>query len=193
MERCDEHCEFPPAGRDWVHVPDTCSPPPSKCRRERCLSVRISQNTKSTSQRVGTASVKSRYGQVRFISAGSTLVRHASSCCSSANFRHTTSTLALDEPFSALDIGWRLALYEHWSTERADGKATSVLVTHDVAEAFLLASHAMIMSACGKIIAAINSSEPKPRNFDLDSTREYFLRMAPVIEQTPVPNWPRSS
>jgi len=90
----------------------------------------------------------------------------------------------LDEPFTALDMGWRLALCEQlWSSVEAQGP-TVLLVTHDVAEAFLLADQVAVMNHRRKLVSIIESPDVKPKTLDLDSTRTFFHRNADLIEAT---------
>jgi len=99
-------------------------------------------------------------------------------------FSTNPTLLLLDEPFSSLDIGWRLALYNQLWLEAKVSRPTIVLVTHDVSEAFLLASRVFVMNRNGKIASQIESQEQKPETASLDGTRAFFLRIADVVEQT---------
>jgi molybdate transport system ATP-binding protein len=55
--------------------------------------------------------------------------------------------LLLDEPFSALDAPTRAALTEDFLALRAAVDVPAVLVTHDVAEAYALADHLVVLGA----------------------------------------------
>ena len=58
--------------------------------------------------------------------------------------------LLLDEPFSALDIGWKSDLYKRLVTLY---HTTIIIVTHDVQEAILLADHIIVLNRKGSIQA----------------------------------------
>ncbi len=91
--------------------------------------------------------------------------------------------LLLDEPFSSLDISWRIELYRQWrQTSEAQG-TTTVLVTHDVSEAFFLASHVYVMTTRGLISRVVESDPDKPASIDLDSMRRYVRGSADLIER----------
>jgi osmoprotectant transport system ATP-binding protein len=55
------------------------------------------------------------------------------------------SVLLLDEPFGALDAITRSEVQETFASVRARLGTTSVLVTHDLHEAVLLATHIVVM------------------------------------------------
>lgn len=57
------------------------------------------------------------------------------------------SLLLLDEPFSALDAPTRAALAEDFLALQAAVDVPAVLVTHDVAEAYALAEHLVVLGA----------------------------------------------
>jgi len=54
--------------------------------------------------------------------------------------------LLLDEPFSALDIGWKSDLYKRLVSL---SQTTVIIVTHDVQEALLLADHVLVLDRYG--------------------------------------------
>jgi NitT/TauT family transport system ATP-binding protein len=91
--------------------------------------------------------------------------------------------LLLDEPFSALDIGWRLALYQEWLSETTQRVITTILVTHDVAEAFLLSSRIIVLSSHGHVIDSVECPGKKPAIMTLDSVRTFFRCTADKIEE----------
>jgi sulfonate transport system ATP-binding protein len=79
--------------------------------------------------------------------------------------------LALDEPLGALDaltrIGMQELIEEVWQAQRF----TTVLVTHDVAEAVTLADRVLVLEA-GRITADIAVELPRPRRMgDADVAR----------------------
>jgi ABC-type nitrate/sulfonate/bicarbonate transport system ATPase subunit len=52
----------------------------------------------------------------------------------------------LDEPFSSLDIAWKLKLYEQLLWLQKTYNTTMVMVTHDIIEAIFLSNHLIITS-----------------------------------------------
>jgi ABC-type Fe3+/spermidine/putrescine transport system ATPase subunit/ABC-type sulfate transport system permease component len=61
--------------------------------------------------------------------------------------------LLLDEPFSALDAPLRLRLRQEMRTLQADVGATTIIVTHDPAEAMMLADEMLLLDA-GHVLQA---------------------------------------
>lgn len=73
-------------------------------------------------------------------------------------------TLLMDEPFSSLDLSLKrdlIALVTELCLER---KETVVFVTHDVREAALFASRAVVLKG-GKVVAGLSVPAPYPRDF----------------------------
>ena len=62
--------------------------------------------------------------------------------------------LLLDEPFSALDIGWKSRLYVELEKLKEITNTTIIIVTHDVQEALLLADHVIVLNFLGFIETA---------------------------------------
>lgn len=58
--------------------------------------------------------------------------------------------LLLDEPFSALDIAWRSRLYGYFMELRDQFQTTSLLVTHDIEEAVILADRILMLDHEGR-------------------------------------------
>jgi len=88
------------------------------------------------------------------------------------------SLLLLDEPFSSLDFGWRLRLYDLFtSLHHGDPSRTSILVTHDIAEAFLLAGTVLVLSTSGRLIDRFTPSQPKIRSFTPEVIGTYLERL----------------
>lgn len=70
--------------------------------------------------------------------------------------------LALDEPFGALDALTRSSMHEWLGEVWQQDKRTTILVTHDVEEALMLADRVLVMSARpGKLIADIAVETPR--------------------------------
>ncbi len=67
--------------------------------------------------------------------------------------RGSAGLLLLDEPFSALDAGLRARTRQELRTLQDDIEATTVLVTHDAAEALLLADELLLLDG-GRVLQA---------------------------------------
>lgn len=82
-----------------------------------------------------------------------------------------TQIVLFDEPFGALDVKTRRALQtlvsNLWTREGA--RKTAVFVTHDIAEAILLADRVVFM-ADGRITADFEVDLPRPRTTDFIAT-----------------------
>jgi NitT/TauT family transport system ATP-binding protein len=77
-------------------------------------------------------------------------------------------TLALDEPFAALDAITRAEMQEWLAAALRTDPRTVVLVTHDVEEALYLCDRVAVLSARpGRIVAEIKA--PSPRTADRDA------------------------
>lgn len=61
--------------------------------------------------------------------------------------------LLLDEPFSALDLGWKNTLYKELNALQAANNTCVVMVTHDIEEAVELGSRILVLSHSGAGIA----------------------------------------
>jgi len=84
--------------------------------------------------------------------------------------------LLLDEPFSSLDIGWRLSLYRTLAKVRRLGNSTTVLVTHDLREAILLADTIVVLDSEGRTQYPIQIDLPKPSAFSPEELTIYNER-----------------
>lgn len=60
--------------------------------------------------------------------------------------------LLLDEPFSALDVGWKAKLYDELMALRQNYKTTVVMVTHDIEEALSLSHHLLVVGLRGNVL-----------------------------------------
>ncbi|QBF33444.1 ABC transporter ATP-binding protein [Thalassococcus sp. S3] len=69
--------------------------------------------------------------------------------------------ILLDEPFSALDAQTKLLLQDSFATTIAEAKKTTLLITHDLTEAVLMADRVMVLSERpGRIVAEIKVDLP---------------------------------
>lgn len=87
---------------------------------------------------------------------------------------HNPSVLLMDEPFAALDAMTReelgFELLRIWNTH----KKTVIFVTHNIAEAILLADRVVAMSPRpGRIAKILNIDLPRPRTLDMEFTLEF--------------------
>jgi NitT/TauT family transport system ATP-binding protein len=73
--------------------------------------------------------------------------------------------LCLDEPFGALDALTRAEMQEWLAAALAREPRTTVLVTHDVEEAILLADRVLVLSPRpGRVIGELTVHAPRPRS-----------------------------
>jgi ABC-type nitrate/sulfonate/bicarbonate transport system ATPase subunit len=98
-------------------------------------------------------------------------------------FATRPSLLLLDEPFSALDIGWKLSLYRALSDLRENSGATTILVTHDIQEALLLSQHVVVLSKFGYIIKDIKNPTQRPPVLAPEAVRSYLKDVYDVYLQ----------
>lgn len=92
------------------------------------------------------------------------------------------TTLLMDEPFAALDAQTRLVLQEQFSTLWQRLRSTVLLVTHDLAEAVLLADRVVVLSGRpGRIKGDFNIELGRPRRIaELLGTAEYHAMFQKV-------------
>ena len=89
----------------------------------------------------------------------------------------------LDEPFGALDALTREKLSLELLRLRADSRGITLLVTHDIHEAALLADRVIVLSPRpGRVVADIAIDLPRPRSADMIYGRD-FLRLARQIRE----------
>ncbi len=89
------------------------------------------------------------------------------------------SLLLLDEPFGALDAQTREVMQDElvrmWQGSAIESSTTAVFVTHDVAEAVLMADRVLVFSKSpGTIIDDIPVSLGRPRTAAVRSSREFM-------------------
>jgi NitT/TauT family transport system ATP-binding protein len=81
---------------------------------------------------------------------------------------HEPALLMLDEPFGALDTFTREELWDALQALWLERRFTTLLVTHDLQEAAMLADRIIVISQRpGKIAAACEVNFPRPRSLDL--------------------------
>jgi ABC-type nitrate/sulfonate/bicarbonate transport system ATPase subunit len=80
--------------------------------------------------------------------------------------------LLLDEPFAALDDMLRAQLGQLLVSLWAEHRFTTVMVTHNIAEAILL-SHAIVVMHKGKISQMISNPLPHPRPEGIRRSTEF--------------------
>lgn len=89
--------------------------------------------------------------------------------------------LLLDEPFSALDVGWKRLLYARLERLRVRFDATVLLVTHDIQEALLLSNHIYVLNSQGGRLDEVRLTMKLPRSFDIENgiaaTQEAYKRI----------------
>ena len=82
--------------------------------------------------------------------------------------------LLLDEPFSALDYGWKMDLYEKLSQMIKTSASTVILVSHDIREVLLLADKVLLLSKNGRIAKELDVKPEKPRAYTPDLLADFF-------------------
>ncbi len=96
-------------------------------------------------------------------------------------FLFPCDTLLMDEPFSSLDLSLKRSLISLVSELWRESGKTVVFVTHDVREAVLLASRAVVLQR-GKLTADVPLPAPYPRDFFLKCDEEETLVRALLEE-----------
>ena len=81
--------------------------------------------------------------------------------------------LLLDEPFSALDVKWKLTLYKELESLIQERNPMVVLVTHDINEALLLSNHIVVLSKHGYILKELIIDKPLPRISNEEAIKDF--------------------
>jgi len=90
--------------------------------------------------------------------------------------------LLMDEPFSRLDAQTRALMHEELLRIHRLKRMTVVFVTHDVAEAALLADEVAVMSPRpGTIKEIVKIMQPRPRDVTQPEVTEYMQRLRALI------------
>lgn len=97
-------------------------------------------------------------------------------------FAISPSLLLLDEPFSSLDLGTRgqaQKLVMNWIAEH---ETTAILVTHDLAEAVLMADHLIVFSARPARMVYCWENEKPPQQRDAAYIYKILAQLQAVPE-----------
>lgn len=70
--------------------------------------------------------------------------------------------LLLDEPFSALDIGWKNNLYNELAALKSKYNTTVILVSHDIEEAVKLSDTIIVLGNNGELILNVDVKSANP-------------------------------
>lgn len=89
-------------------------------------------------------------------------------------FSTAPALLLMDEPFAALDIGWRFKLYADLEALRRSATITTVIVSHDIPEALVLCDEIIVLSPTGEKMAHVMVPGPRPHSFDLDTISAFL-------------------
>lgn len=90
--------------------------------------------------------------------------------------------VALDEPFGALDALTRGTMQEWLQSVWMADQRTTLLVTHDVEEALLLADRVLVMSSRpGRLIADVDVALARPRDAALVTSNEFVALKRTVL------------
>jgi NitT/TauT family transport system ATP-binding protein len=90
--------------------------------------------------------------------------------------------LLMDEPFSRLDAQTRELMHQELLRVHALKRMTIVFVTHDVAEAVLLADQVAVLSRRpGTIREVLQMESPRPRDLIQPEVGSYIQRLRALI------------
>lgn len=87
-------------------------------------------------------------------------------------FNYNSNVLLMDEPFSSLDLAWKIRLINGIKAEQSSSPKTVVIITHDIKEAVLVADRIVVLER-GKITLDINKITDK-------TEQELFKFMAKI-------------
>lgn len=85
-------------------------------------------------------------------------------------FVSTPELLFLDEPFSALDLGWKENLYRNLQAQRNRFGTTVLMVTHDLEEAVYNSNRILVLRADGVIHEELSVPGVFPREYSFGET-----------------------
>ncbi len=102
------------------------------------------------------------------------------------SFANLPDLLLLDEPFSALDIGWKNNLYNELAELKNQYNTTVLLVSHDIEEAVKLSDVIVVLGSNGKLIrqVAITGNEFEKREIANSLRQDIISEHQKVIETT---------
>lgn len=93
------------------------------------------------------------------------------------------AVLLLDEPFGALDAITRRSMQSWLEEVWSEDKRATLLVTHDVEEALLLADRVLVMSARpGRILLDIDVKLERPRGDEISTSDEFVALKRQVLD-----------
>ncbi len=100
------------------------------------------------------------------------------------SFANLPDLLLLDEPFSALDIGWKNNLYNELAELKSKYNTTVLLVSHDIEEAAKLSDVIVVLGSNGKLIrqVAITGNEFEKREIANSLRQDIISEHQKVIE-----------
>lgn len=89
----------------------------------------------------------------------------------------------LDEPFSALDSITKSSMHQWYLQVMGQIKLSSLLITHDIDEALVLADRIYIMAGKpGRIVEEIHIEEPRPRNKDFNVSDNFLKYKKKILD-----------
>ena len=82
--------------------------------------------------------------------------------------------LLMDEPFVALDVAWRLKLYEDLNRLRTTKPLTTIIVSHDIHEALVLCDEVLVLGRHGRWVTRVSTPSPRLAAFDSISISQHL-------------------